>query len=198
MIGTVKPGTQVSIDQRLAALRVQLMAGETAKRFGQRMAQRRLELGLKQREVAKRIQDQVPEMGADKQRVSDWERGVNVPSDPYKPAIVKALEVPDIGYFYETPDVREETPDPFADAAKDGDGTRDQQLAELRQDVADLKEQVGQLVGLLTGDPAKTAILSDALVKALERALSQRAREAGKPGRPRPPRPPEEEERPAA
>lgn len=99
-----------------------------------------------------------------------------------------------------TPPSPEETPDPFARDGTDADRRldTDAQLTELRREVADVKDQLGQLVGLLTGDPTKTAVISDALVRALERAMSQRAREAGKPGRPRPPRPPEEEERPAA
>jgi transcriptional regulator with XRE-family HTH domain len=115
MDSTVKFRTQVGIDDRLDALRLQLMTGELALRFGQRLRQRRLELGLTQPQLAARIAPHAPERAVDKQRVSDWERGINLPDDGYKAAIVKATEVPDVSYFYEMGDDEErETPDPFA------------------------------------------------------------------------------------
>lgn len=43
-----------------------------------------------------------------------------------------------------------------------------------------LEASVSQLVALLSGEPEETASLSDRLVKTLEHALSQRAREVGR------------------
>lgn len=116
MGSTVKPGTRVGIDGRQAALRLQLMASEIAARFGRRLAHRRNELGLTQRETAALIKLELPEMATDKQRVSDWETGTNLPSDPYKTALVKVMQVPDISYFYEQPDLPAETPDLSSEA----------------------------------------------------------------------------------
>jgi transcriptional regulator with XRE-family HTH domain len=86
------------------------VAGEIAARFGQRIRQRRDELRLTQKQVAMRIGALLPEMAMDKQRVSDWERGANTPSDRYRDALVTALEVDDISYFL-LPAEKIETPD---------------------------------------------------------------------------------------
>lgn len=124
MPGTVKNGSEVGIDARVAALRLRLVAKtDTSVNFGKWMRHRRDELKLTQAQVAKRLNDRLPEMAADKQRVSDWERGYNMPSDAYKPAIVRALEVDDLSYFYrsfgetEQPDVLDVLSRPSSDTA---------------------------------------------------------------------------------
>lgn len=73
------------------------MAGEMASGVGRRIRQRREEMALKQRQLADLID---PTGAIDNQRVSDWERGVNHPSERYMAAIAKALERP-VAWFYE-------------------------------------------------------------------------------------------------
>lgn len=89
-------------------------------------------------------------------------------------------------FFCSTPDyieygaavrTRGATPDPFVP-----DEVR-QQLDAIKDRLTALEDQMGQLVGLMTGDLEKTALLTDGIVKAVERALSLRAREAGLPDR---------------
>jgi transcriptional regulator with XRE-family HTH domain len=82
------------------------MAGEIAAQIGRRIRQRRLELGWNQRQLAERI----PESAVDNQRVSDWERGVNRPSERYLPLLSEVLNRP-VSWFYE-PD---EPPQPEID-----------------------------------------------------------------------------------
>jgi transcriptional regulator with XRE-family HTH domain len=91
--------------ERLQTLRVQLMAGELARQVGARIRARREELGLNQRELAERVDGQT----VTNQRVSDWERGVNQPSQRYLQRLADALEV-EVGYFYER-ERPAETPD---------------------------------------------------------------------------------------
>lgn len=148
MTGTVKGATQVGIDERLTRLRLQLMATEMGRRFGQRMRVRRLELGLKQREVAARMRDADPENAdaVQKQHISDWERGVE-PSDRYKSLIAQALEVSDVSYFYEEPGKPTESPlDVFASTD-----------ANLPAKVEAIAEKVQDLHDLLLGDPPPDA-----------------------------------------
>jgi transcriptional regulator with XRE-family HTH domain len=72
---------------------------------GRRMRTRREELGLNQRELAANI----PSDAVDNQRISDWERGVNKPSDRYMEQVAEALGKP-VAWFYED-DEPAETPD---------------------------------------------------------------------------------------
>lgn len=105
MTATVKSASKFGTTDRLAALRLQLMAGENAKRIGRRIRQRRIEVGLlRQRDLAEKIGGAV-----DNQRVSDWERGVNTPSDRYLQKLADALEV-DVAYFM-LPEPEPGTPD---------------------------------------------------------------------------------------
>lgn len=141
MIGTVKARTQVGIDERRTALRLQLMATDVSKLFGQRMRFRREELHLKQREVADRIRAEAPERACDKQRVSDWERGLNLPDDDYKEAIVTALEVDGLGYFFQ-PLGASEQPD-LLDTLKGVD--EPSQLGRIEDAVSDLAQSLNDL-----------------------------------------------------
>jgi transcriptional regulator with XRE-family HTH domain len=73
---------------------------ELSVRIGRRLAQARNDLGLKQREVAARMGIDPP---LDAQRISDWERGVNKPSERHMQALADALGK-DVSWFYEDPD----------------------------------------------------------------------------------------------
>jgi len=85
------------------------MAGEQAKRIGARIAQRRVEMGLNQRELAARL----PSDAVNNQRVSDWERGVHKPNEQYLEQLAEALDV-DLAWFYETAESRQGSPDLMA------------------------------------------------------------------------------------
>lgn len=143
MASTVKCRTEVGIDPRVARLRLRLVPKtDMSVNFGNWMRHRRAELGLTQPQVAKRLNAELPEMAADKQRVSDWERGYNMPSDIYKPAIVRALEVEDVSYFYrpfgeEPPDVLDtlKAPPDMATLIRRLD-EQDEQLRLLRAELA--------------------------------------------------------------
>jgi transcriptional regulator with XRE-family HTH domain len=83
------------------------MAGELASRIGARIREAREDLGINQRQLA----DRIPSDAVNNQRVSDWERGVNKPSDRYMKMIATALDRP-VGWFYteapaDTPDLME-------------------------------------------------------------------------------------------
>lgn len=167
------------------------MATALGLHIGRRIQLAREEAGLQTQQA---LADLLPSP-INNQYISKWEGGVK-PKDPTLKLIADAVGK-DVGWFYEGFAKNGGTPDPFGTPGAGGDGMQ-AQIVGLRQDVADLREQLGQLVGLLTGDPEKTAILSDALVRALERALSLRAREAGRPNRPPRQPPPEEDEQSAA
>lgn len=62
-----------------------------------------------------------------------------------------------------------------------------ERLGALEAQQANLQTQVGQLVGVLTGNPEATASLSDAVVRVFEEAMSQRAEKVGLRGRTPPP-----------
>lgn len=117
MASTVKPATEVVIDDRVARLRLQLVASEMGLRIGQRIRARRQEVGYAtQKQLADAIKKILPAHAVDAQRVSDWERGVNRPSEDYFRALVTVLRVPSVGYFFESDEEVAEpdsTPGPF-------------------------------------------------------------------------------------
>ena len=84
------------------------MATEHSRRIGARIRERRVKLGLKQKELAALI-DPDGATGVDGQRISDWERGVNKPSDRYWPGLVEALGRP-LAWFHAA-EVDEAMPD---------------------------------------------------------------------------------------
>jgi transcriptional regulator with XRE-family HTH domain len=119
------------------------MANDLAALVGRRIRARRKELHLKQRELATLI----PSDAVDNQRVSDWERGVNKPSDRYMEQIAEVLDRP-VAWFYE--DDEPATPDLMA-VLPNGNGHEAQldrmerTLDAMRQDVSDLKVQIAEL-----------------------------------------------------
>ncbi len=117
---TVNPATNIGIDEQLADLRLRLVVGEVNKRVGQRIRERRTELRFTQKQVAARMREVAKERGEDEpavdaQRISDWERSYNMPSERYLGLLVAALEVEGVSYFYAEPSVPQsvKTPDPF-------------------------------------------------------------------------------------
>ena len=88
------------------------MAAEYLQRMGERMAERRKELGLTQEQVARQLPGETS--GA---HVSRWERGLHRPSDDTLEALAKVLKV-DVAYFLAAPAAKlNGTPDPFAESA---------------------------------------------------------------------------------
>lgn len=100
---------------RLAALRLQLVATEMSLRVGKRIRQRRLELGIRtQRELA----DKIPSDSVTNQTINKWETGANEPGPRYKTMLAEALHV-DVAYFI-AEDPKGETPDLFGTPAVEG------------------------------------------------------------------------------
>lgn len=83
------------------------MAGDLAVTIGRRIAARRTEMKLTQGALAAKVGSDA----VNNQRISDWERGVNKPSDRYMQEIADALERP-VAWFFE--DGQAETPDLMA------------------------------------------------------------------------------------
>jgi transcriptional regulator with XRE-family HTH domain len=127
MAASVKIANGIATTNRLDALRLRLVAGETAKRVGERIRDRRLELGLNQRQLAERI----PNDAVNNQRVSDWERGVHQPSERHLKQLATALEV-DVAYFYAAPEVDIATP-PLLNVLEGGEAKADEILSMLKQ-----------------------------------------------------------------
>jgi transcriptional regulator with XRE-family HTH domain len=131
MAASVKLPTDFGTTDRLEALRLQLMAGELASRIGARIREAREDLGINQRQLA----DRIPSDAVNNQRVSDWERGVNKPSDRYMKMIATALDRP-VGWFYteapaDTPDLME---------ALNGNGNGPSQLDRIEEKLDRLLE----------------------------------------------------------
>lgn len=93
---------------RLAARRFALVAAEFVQNMGQRIADRRKELGLTQLELALALPGKV---GAD--QISRWERGIHKPEDDTLEEIAAILKVPVVHFLAGEPD-KAETPTPFA------------------------------------------------------------------------------------
>lgn len=145
MGGNVKGATHFGIDDRLSDLRLRIVAGELAKGVGRRIRARRDELRLTQKQVAARMREAAKASGenepaVDAQRISDWERACNTPSERYLGLLVRALEVEDLTYFYAEEPLARETPDALA--ALNGNGDLRADLADLRAAVSGLDEQL--------------------------------------------------------
>lgn len=106
MSASVKSARNFGTTNRLDALRLQIMASQHAERIGGRIRARREEMGLKQRQLA----DLIPSDAVDNQRISDWERGVNMPSARYMEMLADALQRP-IAWFHEEAGEPQDTPD---------------------------------------------------------------------------------------
>lgn len=78
---------------------------EHVERMGRRIKERRLELGLKQIELARQISDSV-----DSSQISRWERGKHDPSSDHKEALAAALDTT-VGDLMAGPEAERETTD---------------------------------------------------------------------------------------
>jgi transcriptional regulator with XRE-family HTH domain len=79
--------------------------------FGANLRARRLELGMARQRTLYDTMDPKP---ADTQAISDWERGVRMPSARFIEALVVALKLPDAGWLYRdhgAPPVQDDQPD---------------------------------------------------------------------------------------
>ena len=138
-MATSQVPTSNSVTTRaLLVRRFELMAAEHVARMGARMAQRRKELKLTQREVA----DLIPGK-ADSNQVSKWERGEHKASDDTLEHIAKALQV-DVSYFH-VPEPKAGTPD-LMGTIRAGESQLDRVEAKLDRLLAIL-EQPGDIAG---------------------------------------------------
>lgn len=156
MAGTVKPGRSFRIDGRADRLRLQLVATELGQLIGDRIRARRKELGLTQKQVAARMKSDA----VDAQRVSDWERGYNKPSERYLLELVDALEVADAGYFMVV-----ETETPNVVQMLNGSS----QLDRIEKDVKEIRSGLDRL----------TSLLDTRAEEAMEQLLEAQAAAAG-------------------
>lgn len=141
MLTSVKPGSHFGTKSRLDRLRVQFMASEMAAHVGRRIRQRRYEMGLKQGQLAELLGGEP----LNNQRISDWERGVNKPSERYMQLLAKVMDR-DVSWFYKSdeeaagPEAQILSLDNPADVAE----IRRQLLA-MQTNIAQLNERLGQL-----------------------------------------------------
>jgi transcriptional regulator with XRE-family HTH domain len=111
MAASASSPSKVPMTDRLAALRLQVVATEMSVRIGNRIRQRREELGIKtQRELANLI----PIDSVTNQTVNKWEKGVHEPGPQYKMLLAQALQV-DVAYFI-AEEPQGATPNPFPPA----------------------------------------------------------------------------------
>jgi transcriptional regulator with XRE-family HTH domain len=174
MAASVKLPTDFGTTDRLEALRLQLMAGELASRIGARIREAREDLGINQRQLA----DRIPSDAVNNQRVSDWERGVNKPSDRYMKMIATALDRP-VGWFYTEASV--ETPDLME--ALNGNGNGPSQLDRIEEKLDRLLavvEPVKLLPERVRTMEEVVAEFGELLTERLPAAAPERRQSAGK------------------
>jgi transcriptional regulator with XRE-family HTH domain len=131
---------------RLAARRFALVAAEFVQRLGERIAERRKELGLTQLELALALPGKV---GAD--QVSRWERGIHKPEDDTLEEIATVLKVPVAFFVVDKPD-KASTPSPFAghDAISDRlDAIEESVKRQLAEHAAAVEDLIEKQNGLL-------------------------------------------------
>lgn len=146
-----------AIDIRAQALRLQVMASETAKRVGARIKQARAELGLNQRQFAALF---AAEHAVSNQHISNWERAVNEPSDRYMQELVR-ITGKELAWFYT---------DPTADRPADLMGAFEGKRHQLDRIEGKLDAVVEALEALASGQ------LEAALLAAAQTTRSQQPR----------------------
>src|SRR5947209_3552405 len=106
---TVKPPNVVVTTNRLDRLRLQIMASDLARIVGRQIRARRLAAGMhRQRELAEKMESPT----ISNQTISDWERGVNKPSDEHLRELAAILECEVSDFYAEITDAS--TPDALA------------------------------------------------------------------------------------
>lgn len=155
--------------------RFELMAAEYLERMGQRMRERREELGLSRSQVARAMPGKTTE-----NQVYRWEKGLHRPQDDTLEALVAVLKVNDVSYFLAAQPDKTETPDLVGTMS----GERSQLnrietlLLENQRIMRDLA------AGLMPDEPAQGGPPWAALARRLEQ-LDARDREASPPVTPR-------------
>lgn len=160
---SVKSATNSAIDERLKTLRLQVMASETAKRVGARIRQRREQMGLNQRQFAELFDDS---SAVTNQHISNWERGINEPSERYMDELVRVTER-DRAWFYS---------DPASDPSPDLMGA----LSEAQGLGADRLDRIEQKLDAVV--EALTALASGELQAALLAAAQKVPAQQTQPG----------------
>lgn len=143
MPANVKPATRPLLATRLQRLRLQAMATEISLLVGQNIRTARREQDrYNQRELAAEIQERDPRYAPSNQRVSDWERGIQKPTDRNMRLIAEILEKP-VSWFYEdhtsdkTPELEDVLPQPI------------EELTEVRERLANVEDQLERIIRLL-------------------------------------------------
>lgn len=122
------------------------MATELAGIVGRNIRLARREQGrYNQREFAEEIRNRDPRLATSNQRASDWERGVQKPSDRHMKLVAEVLEKPVAWFYEEHGDLEEGAPDLFARDEPDPEALA---RIEFKQDVilGILEQQVGAAV----------------------------------------------------
>ena len=114
-------------------LRLQLVAAEFLERMGQRIRERRDELGYSRSDVARLMPGKTNENA-----VYRWEKGQHQPNPDTLQALAKALGC-DVAYFMSEPPEKMNAPDLFA---VNGDGDR---LEQIVATLAEIQDQLNRL-----------------------------------------------------
>lgn len=142
---------------RLAALRLQLVATEMSLRIGNRIRQRREELGIKtQRELA----DLIPISSVTNQTINKWEKGAHEPGPQYKALLAKALQV-DVAYF-----IADEPQGPTPDLSR----------LPADQGLADRLDRIEQRIQRLIEEQDERLRRQDEVLARIEAAITRESR----------------------
>jgi transcriptional regulator with XRE-family HTH domain len=158
--------TQTGASERL---RLQLMAAEHVERIGQRIRERREELGLSRDDLARKMPGKT-----NGNAIYRWERGRHEARPDALEALADALEVPVAYFFVDEPD-KAVTPDPFARNGNSAPGDTD----ELRAQLDRIEQRQTDLAALIEAQAEATSQQFSAMLEELRRELDQRRRRAG-------------------
>lgn len=98
---------------RVERRRFELVAAEFLERMGNRMRERRDQLGLSRAEVARRMPGKVNE-----NQIYRWEKGLHQPNSDTLQALANVLDC-DVSQFMGPAAVKDRTPDPFIEDSPD-------------------------------------------------------------------------------
>jgi transcriptional regulator with XRE-family HTH domain len=164
MAASASSPSKVPMTDRLAALRLQVVATEMSVRIGNRIRQRREELGIKtQRELANLI----PIDSVTNQTVNKWEKGVHEPGPQYKMLLAQALQV-DVAYFI-AEEPQGATPNPFP-PANGGDDRLDRIEAAVSELRREREQGIAEVQALLRRQ--------DAVLERIEQAITREGESA--------------------
>lgn len=147
LVPTQTARTNVRSANRADSLRLELQMAEEAERIGGRMRERRLELGLTQREVADRIPGSTE--GKD---ISRWEGGHHRPVSDTLDAIATALET-DVGDLYAGPVATRKSKGPTPDLLSKLDRQTAQSLSERLDEALEILHSLRAALAAAEIDP---------------------------------------------